>query len=1153
MPKHRFFSANNMRNNRLFLIFTGVLLSSFAYSSETVSISGMVVDSDGKPVKKAEIELLNTKKKKIADTKSNKKGIFSLEDLTAENYYLQVTSKKKGSAVFLLKAWPSGNTDIKDLKVTLSEKNQKKQKVSFGPKPTDTGSADPMVHAAGAIGDKPDSQKIIKKKPPKKAEKVSLNGKVINQKGKPVKKAKIIIIDENYNAVKEIITDKEGLFNIENLKPANYSLTVSQKKKLIKFKLKSWPKNNESIKDLEITLTKEKQAVKTLTFGPEPPQANAGPDQDVAYEKTVTIDGSQSYNPNDIIKSYEWNELSGKLKIQDPTKPVFDFQSPETDQTFEFVLTVRGPRKIIDEDTVKVIVYNKNIFPIADAGDIQTIDINEPIILDGSKSNDPDGEIKYYEWRQLLGNRTSSRNWNQSILTIMATAAVEDTLSFELTVKDKYNSGKDTVYVYVVDIPDPIILLTSSSSSSEGTGIAKISLGVSAKSGKKTSIHAKTYDSTAYGNGRDYSNIDRIISVPAGKSRITFPLKINNDNIDEYDETLIIKIIDSTISNANTGPTRTHLITILDDDMPPSVEFLSTTTTVSESIGKHYLILQLSNQSGKDISVNYQIQSSSTAMFNQDFEIEAGTATFPAGKTRDTLEISIINDPIDEPRQTIALTLSNPINASIGSKSMHTVKINDDDPPPYVYIDNEKGSGLESDSSRFIAYSLSSYSEKDVTVNYRISTYGTTSKKGKDYLLENGTMTIPLGPPGKSGIKFKVIDDALDEYDELLIINLVGEPENATMGSSVRYTYTIIDNDDRPTLEFSGDDHGNEFTGATKLKIGSTSIGIIELGGDIDVFRFDLKSPLTVLVKSSGATDVFAEILDNAGQLLAADDNSRDSNNFMMKLPLLPGPHFIRVKHYAPDGTGDYVLTLESSEMYDKQADDLILKKTAAYFHPGHIIYNAQINKNKSYYLDRIQIDSVSYNLDSKRFITITVNDSIIINPSYCYVPSYGKYENLGIIQKNYISNPLEVGDLPRHLPEHYLNNSLVFGVVRDYQTSQPIFGAEIRVYGTSNLPSEASQTVLINLSDGDTWDGGSRMPTKRALYNAPKINSYPDEKGRRITGLNGRFAIAVQDTGFLMIRANAPTSNYRVQEKKIRIRNKKGDFYGTNIWLIPK
>ena len=78
-------------------------------------------------------------------------------------------------------------------------------------------------------------------------------------------------------------------------------------------------------------------------------------------------------------------------------------------------------------------------------------------------------------------------------------------------------------------------------------------------------------------------------------------------------------------------------------------------------------------------------------------------------------------------------------------------------------------------------------------------------------------------------------------------------------------------------------------------------------------------------------------------------------------------------------------------------------------------------------------------------------------------------------------------------------------------------------------------------------------MPTKRALYDFPKINAYPEEKGRRITGLNGKFAIAVQDTGFLMIRANAPTNNYRVQQKKIRIRNKRGDYYGTDIWLIPK
>ncbi|OUW79849.1 MAG: hypothetical protein CBD77_01545 [bacterium TMED217] len=1140
---------------RIIKIFFIIMVSTL-YSAETVSIEGVVVDDEGKPVKKAKIELLSSEKEKIASSKTDKKGNFSLKELKAQNYYLKITNKKKGQSLVMIKAWPSDNKDIKGLKVTLSEKG-KNQKTSFGPKPESnddlalTSSQEPEKDLNSELTKNKANKRPTKK--PKKIEKVFVSGKVVNKKGKPVKKAKVILIDENYNAVEEIETDKEGLFVIENLKPANYNLTISKKKMLIKFKLKSWPKNNQSIKDIDVTLLKEKQDTETLPFGPEPPQANAGPDQEMAYEKTVVVDGTQSYNPDNIIQSYEWIELSDKLTIKDPTKPIFEFLSPKTDQTFEFVLTVKGPGKIIDDDTVKVIVYNKNIFPIAIAGDDQTIDIAEPIILDASKSNDPDGEIKSYKWRQILGEKVKTKNWDQSVITLATTSTLEDTLSFELIVEDKYNSSLDTVNIFIVDIPEPLILLTSSSSTNEGTGMAKISLGVSAKSGKKASIHAMTYDSTAIGNGKDYTSINKIISVPAGKTRITFPININNDNIDEPDETLIIKIIDSTIANANTGPTRSHILTIIDDDLPPSVEFLSSNTTVSESVGKHYLVLALSNRSGKEISVNYAVQSLSTAISEQDYIIESGISYFPIGKTRDTLDITIVNDTIDEPRQTIVLSLNQPYNSTIGSKSIHTIKINDDDPPPYIYVDNEKGSGLESDSSQYISYSLSSHSEKEISVRYRVSTYGTTSKKKKDYILDNGTMIFPAGPPGKSGINFKVIDDSIDEYDELLIVNLIGEPENATMGSSTRYTYTIIDNDNKPTLEFSGDDHGNEFSAATKIKIGSSSAGIIELGGDVDIFRFDLKYPITVLTKSSGNTDVFVELLNNAGQLLAADDNSRDSNNFLIKLPLLPGPHYLRVKHYSPHGTGDYVMNLESSEMYDKQADDLILSKTQAYFHIGHIIYTTAMNSDNSYEVNRIQIDSVSYTLDSKRFITINVNDSIMINPSHCYVPSYGRYENLGIIQKNYISNPLDVDHLPRFLPEENLDNSLVFGVVRDYYTREPIFGAEIRLYGTPTPSNEASQTNLINLFAGETWEGGNRMPTQKTLYNAPTINSYPEEKGRRITGLNGKFAIAVQDTGFLMIRTNAPTNNYRTKEKKIRIRNKRGDFYGTDIWLIPK
>ena len=171
-----------MNYKRLLNILLAIVLSSFAYSSETVSVTGVVVDSDGKPVKKAEIELLTSKKEKVADTKTDKKGTFDLKDLKPQNYYLNITSKKKVSATVIIRSWPSGNIDIKDLKVTLSEKGEK-QKSSFGPKPTlsdDKIGAAPALQKGGALAGRKT------KKPPKKVEKVSLSGKVLNKKGKPV-------------------------------------------------------------------------------------------------------------------------------------------------------------------------------------------------------------------------------------------------------------------------------------------------------------------------------------------------------------------------------------------------------------------------------------------------------------------------------------------------------------------------------------------------------------------------------------------------------------------------------------------------------------------------------------------------------------------------------------------------------------------------------------------------------------------------------------------------------------------------------------------------------------------------------------------------------------------------------------------------------
>ena len=82
------------------------------------------------------------------------------------------------------------------------------------------------------------------------------------------------------------------------------------------------------------------------------------------------------------------------------------------------------------------------------------------------------------------GEKTTSKSRKQAVINLKTTSLFVDTLSFELKVEDKYNFDLDTINVYVMDIPEPLVVITSSSSAQENIGAAKISLGVSPKSGK---------------------------------------------------------------------------------------------------------------------------------------------------------------------------------------------------------------------------------------------------------------------------------------------------------------------------------------------------------------------------------------------------------------------------------------------------------------------------------------------------------------------------------------------------------------------------------------------------------------------------------------------------------------------------------------------
>ena len=90
----------------------------------------------------------------------------------------------------------------------------------------------------------------------------------------------------------------------------------------------------------------------------------------------------------------------------------------------------------------------ENIAPIAYAGQNLNVYINSEVVLDGSSSIDPDGEIVAYYWYQTAGEMVFLSNENNVITTFIAPSNA-DSLSFSLVVTDD-GGASDTSDISII-------------------------------------------------------------------------------------------------------------------------------------------------------------------------------------------------------------------------------------------------------------------------------------------------------------------------------------------------------------------------------------------------------------------------------------------------------------------------------------------------------------------------------------------------------------------------------------------------------------------------------------------------------------------------------------------------------------------------------
>jgi choice-of-anchor B domain-containing protein len=151
--------------------------------------------------------------------------------------------------------------------------------------------------------------------------------------------------------------------------------------------------------------------------------------------------------------------------------PIVDDGIDESDEVLEVTLSNANGGSIGANSTLQITIGNgfgSNNSPNSIAGSSQTVAGGASVTLDGSSSNDPDGDVLNFSWSQTTGPSVALSNANTSTASFTAPTVNSDTLlRFQLDVTD---SGG------LVDSSTATVTITSASANASGSGGGSLDL-----------------------------------------------------------------------------------------------------------------------------------------------------------------------------------------------------------------------------------------------------------------------------------------------------------------------------------------------------------------------------------------------------------------------------------------------------------------------------------------------------------------------------------------------------------------------------------------------------------------------------------------------------------------------------------------------------
>lgn len=215
-----------------------------------------------------------------------------------------------------------------------------------------------------------------------------------------------------------------------------------------------------------------------------------------------------------------------------------------------------------------------------------------------------------------------------------------------------------------------------------------------------------------------------------GESSKTIELDIIDDVIDEFDETITLRLVGPASLGLDANSNEVHTVTIVDDDLPSVAGFAAAYSQNHETYGNPSILIELDRPSAKEVTVYYTKTENlaTAATYDEDYTLSfPGVVNIPAGDTlANPVSFIVDNDGVPEDDETVEFLLTGADNATLSDETVHVYTIKDysafewkgaggvgKDSDDILWVEAERQSGSNNTSFS----SLTNFSPHNIEIN----------------------------------------------------------------------------------------------------------------------------------------------------------------------------------------------------------------------------------------------------------------------------------------------------------------------------------------------------------------------------------------------------------------------------------------------------